>query len=167
MIDRIAFLSLAVFATCWLAGGCGFAPMYGSAAPDRVVVEVIEGTHGSDLRDLLSGRLNTRQAGKQTAATHSLRVELQLEHHRAAALQNRSLSTAGVEASTSSVLLDRLTGREVSGNHHIRLTYPVLPAPVASLAARREAVGRALLRLRDEIVRWVTLSVLSARNTKT
>jgi LPS-assembly lipoprotein len=160
---RGALVRLALVPLLGLAGGCGFAPMYGEGAParqmtGRVEIGVIEGAAGFAMRERLTERL-----GEAADPTHRLAVDLELRTVASGITRRNDIVTYSVIGTTSfrliplgttePVLRDRLTAQTA-------YTAPVSKTSTAfaSEAARQDAELRLARLLADRVVMRIAVA---------
>mgnify|MGYP002870837054 CR=1 FL=1 len=141
-----------------LLTGCGFKPIYGSAGPSNISVElatievaIIKDRIGQQLRNLLLDRINPGGSPKQP--NYKLSVQL-AEAKQELAIKKSEVSTRANLAFTAKFQLQGLkqfAGRMFSGRADIITSYNILSSDFGTLSAEKDARQRAVQTLSSDI----------------
>jgi LPS-assembly lipoprotein len=141
---------------------CGFEPLYApsgpaAAAQGRVEVAVIDGPIGFAMRERLIDRL-----GPAEAATHRLKIDLELDQQGVALTRKDETTRFDVTATAAWRLYPRAGGAPALSGETSAVTGYSAPADdtasaFAVLSARRDAEERLALTLADRIAQDLAL----------
>ena len=146
-----------------LLTGCGFKPIYGSAGPSNISIELstvqvalIEDRIGQQLRNLLLDRINP--GGSPKKPNYRLSVKL-FESKQELAVKKSEISTRANLTFTANFKLQGLrqfASRVFSGNAKIVTSYNILSSDFGTLATERDARRRAVRELSDAITNRIS-----------
>lgn len=152
--DRRSFLAvLAAGPALLMAGGCGFAPVYGpgsggAALRGRLGVQAPE----RRLEFVLVSRLEER-LGRAEAPTHSLRYEIETSGRGLAITGTNDITRNNITGTLRFQVVETASDVQVQAGSVTTFTaYSTTGSPVATAAARRDAEDRLMLALADQLV---------------
>lgn len=162
--------ALAVVLLVAVLAGCGFQPLYGTAANgsvaadlEQVKIELISNRLGQQLHNALRDRMN--RDGQPARPLYRLKIGVSESTRRLAIRKDDTTARANLLVSAIFQLVDAETGAPLmKGDARATSSYNVLDSDFGTLSAERDAQTRAVRVLADEITVRVSGFFLDRRS---
>ncbi|MFT5539441.1 MAG: LPS-assembly lipoprotein [Alphaproteobacteria bacterium] len=150
-------LSLAIAVLCLALAGCGFKPLHGRGAQaisaadlDSVQIPILRDREGQLLTNFLSQAFNPD--GRRAVTNYHLEISLSSSKQDLGVRRDATATRTNLSYTANLVLREAVTNKQVfKGRSVTVVSYNILDARFATLAAEQDAIRRGTKALADNI----------------